>query len=59
LELLANNKIIKEEINYSFDSILKIKNNESSWNYLRGLAKFHIEFKSEILDRFSFFFICV
>jgi hypothetical protein len=44
-------EIIQSELEYVFQSIMKVKKNESSWNYLRGLVNFHPEITEQVLAR--------
>jgi protein farnesyltransferase/geranylgeranyltransferase type-1 subunit alpha len=46
-----NKHILQRELEYSMQSILLVANNESSWNYLRGLARFHPELQGDISKR--------
>eukprot|EP01039_Chlorochromonas_danica_P006942 gene6943-7682_t len=43
--------ILERELNYAVNSINLVKKNESSWNYLRGLARLHPELKEVVSQR--------
>ena len=44
------NEILENELKFTFNSIQTIKFNESSWNYLRGLANKYPEIKNYIKE---------
>jgi hypothetical protein len=43
--------MIEREVEYTYQSILKVKKNESSWNYLRGLVNYHPEIKDSVVKK--------
>ena len=38
---MLTTEIISREVAFAWDSLQTVTLNESAWNYLRGLAKFH------------------
>jgi hypothetical protein len=44
-------EVIRRELNFTFECISVLALNESAWNYLRGLLKFHPGCRDEILAR--------
>lgn len=52
----VNADVLDRELCFVFDCINIISLNESAWNYLRGLMKFHPETKVEILRRCEIFY---
>eukprot|EP01031_Cornospumella_fuschlensis_P034765 gene34765-42099_t len=48
-------KILAREIDYVWQSIFTVKKNESSWNYLRGLIRFHPEIKKPMMEKIEEF----
>mmetsp|Transcript_957 Transcript_957/g.1058 ORF Transcript_957/g.1058 Transcript_957/m.1058 type:complete len:306 (+) Transcript_957:129-1046(+) len=44
----VTSQILEREVLYTFKSIDTCINNESSWNYLRGLSKYHPELVNQI-----------
>lgn len=45
--------ILVREMEYTFNSILKVAKNESSWNYLRGLSRMHPETVDRIIEKYA------
>ena len=44
--------VLARELKYVLLSIDSVSKNESSWNYLRGLANYHPELKEEIILKY-------
>lgn len=44
--------VLARELKYVFLSIDSVSKNESSWNYLRGLASYHPELNEEIILKY-------
>lgn len=40
--------VLARELDFTTRNILSVKKNESSWNYLRGLARFHPELTASV-----------
>ena len=43
--------ILQRELLFTYEMINKASKNESAWNYLRGLAKYHTELIHEIIKK--------
>eukprot|EP01038_Epipyxis_sp_PR26KG_P008027 gene8027-10876_t len=55
-EMLSDETVLRE-LEFCFNSINKVKRNESAWNYLRGLSNFHPEIFESIIDRLNEFIV--
>lgn len=44
-------EVLAWEVAFTMACISKVKKNESSWNYLRGLARAHLELKASITEQ--------
>jgi hypothetical protein len=45
--------VLQRELDYSFSSIDQVTRNESSWNYIRGLARTHPETTQRVIDKYG------
>ena len=44
-------EVMQQELTFAFGAVDKVTKNESAWNYIRGLAKFHPECIPEVLRK--------
>jgi hypothetical protein len=47
----VTDQVLQRELDYVFTSFDKVKKNESSWNYLRGLVRYHPDIKQEVTEK--------
>ncbi|RYH28573.1 hypothetical protein EON65_11670 [archaeon] len=48
---VVTSEVLQREIEYVWQSIFTVKKNESSWNYLRGLIRYHPEIKKQMMEK--------
>ena len=46
-----SSSVLQQEMNYAFTALKTVSKNESAWNYLYGIIKFHPESIPTILDK--------
>ena len=46
-----SSSVLQQEMNYAFTSLQTVSKNESAWNYLYGIIRFHPESIPTILDK--------